>query len=256
MEPIIQQPHPWVRAMHRFNRYLSQDFLGGPRWIKLAWVINLQKGGTLFFVTWLMVWYGNYTTAAWVYLALHGSYGLCWLLKHISFPDPQWEQRVTFGSAVVAVLFVLGPYWLFPFLLISDVLGPDRPPPANPLIALCIGLHTVGVVLMMAADAQKYFTLKYRPGLITEGLFKSVRHPNYLGEMLAYGAYALLVQHWLPWVILGYIWTGLFLVNILVKEASLARYPGWAEYRARTGLLLPRLFARQSNHHSPFTVHH
>lgn len=241
MEPDSrQQGQTWVQAMHRFNRYLSRDLFGGPRWVKLAWVINLQKGGTLFFVALLMIWYRNDTTAAWVYLALHGTYGLCWLLKHVSFPDPQWEQRVTWGGAASAVLFVLGPYWVFPYLLISNARGPDAPPPGNALLALCIGLHTFGIVLMMAADAQKYFTLKYHPGLIEEGLFKAVRHPNYLGEMLVYAAYALLVQHWLPWLILAFIWGGLFSVNILMKERSLARYPGWPAYRARTGLLLPR----------------
>jgi steroid 5-alpha reductase family enzyme len=247
MEPAIQQkPQTWVHSMHRFNRYLSQDLFGGPRWIKLAWVINLQKGGTLFFVSLLMIWYRNDTTAAWVYLALHGTYGLCWLLKHISFPDPQWERRVTVGGAACAVLLVLGPYWIFPYLLISDALGPDHPAPNNVLLALCISLHTFGIVLMTAADAQKYFTLKYHPGLIEEGLFKYVRHPNYLGEILVYASYALLVQHWLPWLILAYIWIGLFWVNLMMIEASLARYPGWTSYRARTGLLWPRLFVRRT----------
>jgi protein-S-isoprenylcysteine O-methyltransferase Ste14 len=231
--------------MHRVNTYLSQEFLGGPKLVKQAWVINLQKGGALLFVALLMLWYRNNTTVAWVYLALHGTYGLCWLLKHVSFPDPQWERRVTVGGALMAVLFVLGPYWLFPYLLISDALGPDRPPPANALLAAAIALHTFGIALMMSADAQKYFTLKYHRGLIEEGLFKYVRHPNYLGEMLIYGSYALLVRHWIPWAILAYIWTGLFLVNMAMKEASLARYPGWEAYRARTGLLLPRLWPRR-----------
>ena len=240
-----QSIHPWIRSIHRAETYLSQDFLGGPKWLKLAWVINLHKGSTMIVVALMMVVYRNNTTAAWVYLALHGTYGLCWLLKHVSFPDAQWERRVTFGGAAMTVAFILGPYWLFPYLLISGVLGPDRPTPSNALLAAAISVHTFGLALMMSADAQKYFTLKYHPGLIKEGLFKAVRHPNYLGEMLIYGAYALLVQHWIPWVILGCIWIGLFLVNILVKEASLARYPQWGAYKARTGLLLPKLSLRQ-----------
>ena len=218
---------------------MSHDLLGGPKPIKLAWVINLQKVSTLFFIALLMVWYKNYTIAAWVYLSLHGTYGLCWLLKHAIFPDRQWEQRATLGGACMVAL-VLGLYWVFPYLLISDSPGPA---PSNALLAACIGIHTFGIVLMMSADAQKYFTLKLRPGLIEEGLFKYLRHPNYLGEMLVYAAYALLVQHWLPWVILGWIWTELFLVNMLMIEASLTRYPGWAAYRARTGMLLPRPWA-------------
>jgi protein-S-isoprenylcysteine O-methyltransferase Ste14 len=60
--------------------------------------------------------------------------------------------------------------------------------------------------------------------------------------MMVYAAYALLVQHWIPWAILAYIWVGFFWVNIRMKEGSLARYPEWRAYRARSGMLLPRLF--------------
>lgn len=232
--------HPLVQTMRRINNYLSQDFLGGPRLLKMAWVINFQKGGTLFYVALLMLWFQNDSTAAWVYLALHGSYGLCWLIKHFAFPDASWEKRVTLGGGLLAFLFVLCPYWVFPYLLISGVLGPSHPAPSNALLAFCIGLHTVGVVIMMAADSQKYYMLKYRGGLIEEGMFKYIRHPNYLGEMMLYAAYALLVQHWIPWLILAWVWIGIFLVNVLMKEASLARYPEWPAYKARTGLLLPR----------------
>jgi len=242
MMAMINPPaaHPLVQTMRRINNYLSQDFLGGPRLLKMAWVINFQKGGTLFYVALLMLWFQNDSTAAWVYLALHGSYGLCWLIKHFAFPDASWEKRVTLGGGLLAFLFVLGPYWISPYLLISGVLGPDHPAPSNAWLAFCIGLHTVGVVIMAAADSQKYYMLKYRGGLIEEGMFKYIRHPNYLGEMMLYAAYAIIVQHWIPWLILAWVWIGIFLVNMLMKEASLARYPGWPAYKARTGLLLPR----------------
>jgi protein-S-isoprenylcysteine O-methyltransferase Ste14 len=107
---------------------------------------------------------------------------------------------------------------------------------------MCVALHTLGVALMMSADAQKYFTLKAKRGLITTGLFKRVRHPNYTGEIMIYASYALLVGHWLPWLILGFVWSTLFATNIALKEASMSRYPEWAAYRARTGYLLPKLF--------------
>jgi protein-S-isoprenylcysteine O-methyltransferase Ste14 len=225
-----------------FNHFVSTDLLGGPRWLKLAWVINMQKAGTLFFVLGLMLWYDNFTTAAWVYLALHGSYGLCWILKDIAFPDPGWQRRVTFGGAVMSFVLVLGPYWVFPYLLISGVLGPDHPQPSGARLAACIGLHTLGVVIMIAADCQKHFTLRLRPGLITTGMFRHVRHPNYTGEMMLYGSYALLVGHWIPWAILAWVWCGIFMVNILAKEISMSRSPEWAAYRRRTGMLLPWRF--------------
>jgi protein-S-isoprenylcysteine O-methyltransferase Ste14 len=56
------------------------------------------------------------------------------------------------------------------------------------------------------------------------------------------GSPALVVQHWIPWVILGWVWTGVFLVNMLMKEASLSRYPEWVAYKARTGMLLPKIY--------------
>ena len=231
------------RGLRKMNDYLAKDFLGGPKVLKAAWVINLQKGGTLFFVLLLMTLYNNWSTAAWVYLGLHGSYGLCWLLKHCAFPDPNWEERVTFGGAINMWLFVLGLYWVAPFLLISDVLGPNRPQPGNATLGIAIVLYAVGVVIMMASDAQKYYTLWVQRGLITTGMFRVIRHPNYLGEMMLYGAFALVAGHWIPWVILAWVWVNLFATNMAMKEASMSRYPEWAAYKARTGMLLPKPWA-------------
>jgi protein-S-isoprenylcysteine O-methyltransferase Ste14 len=233
-------PH-WVRTINAFNTYITQDLFGGPKLVKMAWVINLHKFLIVFVVALLMIRFNNNSTAAWVYMALHGIYGICWLLKHVVFRDPKWEVRVTFGGAA-ATFILLATYWVAPYLLISDVLGPNRPAPSNGLMAFCIALFTVGLMTMVAADCQKQFTLKYRRGLITEGMFRYVRHPNYLGEMMLYASYALMVQHWIPWVILVYWWTTLFLVNILMIESSISRYPEWETYKARTGMLVPWRF--------------
>src|SRR5262249_49149050 len=43
----------------------------------------------------------------------------------------------------------------------------------------------------------------------------------------------------LPVVVLAWVWGGLFAVNMALKESSLSRYPGWAEYRRRSWWLLP-----------------
>ncbi|MGB1142718.1 MAG: methyltransferase family protein, partial [Halioglobus sp.] len=208
---------------------------------KFAWVINFQKAGTFVFLGLLMAWYGNTSMAAWVYLALHGSYGLIWVMKDVAFPDPNWQTRITIGGGINAFLGVLGWYWVFGWLLISGTAQPVYPLPEPYWFMLCITLHTLGCAIMIAADAQKYFTLKFQRGLITTGMFRHVRHPNYLGEMMIYGSYALMVWHWLPPLVLAWVWGGLFAVNMTLKEASMSRYPEWAAYRARTGWLLPGL---------------
>jgi protein-S-isoprenylcysteine O-methyltransferase Ste14 len=226
-------------ALHRWldlRTYLSEDALGGPRVLKMNWVINFQKGGTLPFVLGLMALTDTWTATAWTYLALHGSYGLIWLLKDLVMPDARWQRRITFGGAFLSFALVLGPYWLAPILLVRD----RTEQPAWLLAGAAIA-YAIGVVLMMVSDAQKHFTLAERRGLITTGFFARVRHPNYLGEMILYGSFAVVAGHWLPWLVLMWVWLGLFVPNMLGKEASMSRYPEWAAYKARTGMLLPRL---------------
>ena len=226
----------------RFTAFMTERFLGGPQVLKFSWVINFQKTGTFFYILLLMNYYQNFSLAACVYLALHGMYGFCWMLKHFAFPDRSWEKKVTIGGGLMAFVLVLGLYWVFPYLLISGILGPDQKMASLTVLTAAISVHTLGVVIMMTADCQKYFTLKYHQGLIREGLFKYIRHPNYLGEIMLYASYAMIVQHWIPWAILAWVWIGVFLVNILQKEASMSRYPEWVEYKKQSGMLTPKLF--------------
>jgi hypothetical protein len=46
-----------------------------------------------------------------VYLALHGTYGLLWILKSRTFPDKQWEQPVPW-SLGLATWALLTLYWV------------------------------------------------------------------------------------------------------------------------------------------------
>src|SRR5690606_14447190 len=143
-------------------------------------------------------------------------------LKDLCFPDPSWQVRVTIGGGINAFLFVLGPYWLFGWLLISGTVQPQYPLPDHAWFCLCISLCLFGSALMIAADAQKYFTLRVQRGLITDGVHKWIRHPNYLGEMMIYGSFALLVWHWIPALVLSFVWLGVFAVNMVMKEASMS----------------------------------
>ena len=240
--PTHATPAPaWAVGMRKFTDYLSKDFLGGPRPWKFAWIINFQKGGSFFFFGLLIWYYQNTSTAAWVYLALHGGYGLVWLIKDLTFPDPNWQIKITIGAGINAFLAVLGLYWVFGWLLISRTSQPVYPLPEAVWFALCISLCLLGSVIMIAADAQKFYTLRLQRGLITDGMHRWVRHPNYLGEMMIYGSFAMLAWHWFPVLVLAWVWLGLFAVNMVMKEASMSRYPDWAAYKKRSWWLVPFL---------------
>jgi len=216
--------------------YLMTDLGPGPRCVPMCWFINLQKGGTLPVVLAMMRYFGNYSTTAYIYAALHGSYGLIWLLKELVCPDPSWQRKVRVGSAIGAWLTVLGPYWLAPYLLITS--GYEA---SNTTLCASAIAYALGVVLMVGSDAQKYFVLKERRGLITNGFFARTRNPNYLGEMMLYGSFAAVSGHWQPWAVLAWVWVGIFTPNMLQKEARMSRHGHlWDAYAARSGMLLPK----------------
>lgn len=209
--------------------------------MKIKYVINLHKGLTPVLVLGLMVAYQNFTLGPWIYLALHGTYGILWLLKDQLYPDKQWEQEISWPLGITTFVLV-GLYWIAPFILISS--GYE---PALPLVAAAISLNILGIFLHYASDAQKYFTLKYQSGLITEGFFARCRNTNYLGEILIYLAFALVVMHWLPFLVLGGFVVGIFVPNMIKKDQSLSRYPEFEVYKANSGLIWPQWGPRQTS---------
>lgn len=206
--------------------------------MKIKHPINLHKGLTAPVIVSLMAIYGNFGLGPWIYLALHGTYGLLWLLKDRLYPDAKWEEDLSWGMGIITFL-ALGLYWIAPWLLIQ---GGAVPP--LPLVSGAIALNLVGTVLHYASDAQKHFTLQERKGLITTGFFARCRNPNYLGEILIYASFALLSMHWIPFVILGAFVLGIFVPNMRKKDESLARYPEFAAYKNRSGLLFPKLWGQ------------
>lgn len=79
---------------------------------------------------------------------------------------------------------------------------------------------------MMVSDAQKYYTLKNKKGLIDDGMFYATRNPNYLGEMMLYGkivmhfkgSFAGLTGHTYCYLLLATVWLVLFNCNMWEKE--------------------------------------
>ena len=102
-------------------------------------------------------------------------------------------------------------------------------------------MYVLGVVLMIASDCQKYYTLKIKRGLIDDGCFGRTRNPNYLGEMMLYGAFALICPDKRAWAILALFWSTLFAMNMTLKEISFRKKAGFAAYKAKSHFLLPQL---------------
>ena len=197
--------------------------------------IDTHKGATAPMVL-ILIWHfhqwENHT--AWVYLALHGSYGTMWVLKSMIFPDKTWEAKcsIWYGLYIWGGLTL---YWISPFII---MLTPVYNSPMY--LGLMVAIFAMGVFFHYAADMQKHAHLKLKPGvLITDGLMTRCRNTNYFGELLIYLSFALLARHWIPILVLISFMIIIWLPNMRKKDKSLARYGEYAEYKKRSSLLIP-----------------
>lgn len=101
-------------------------------------------------------------------------------MKDTIYPDDSYEKDGATVEGVSGFIFLEG-CWLAPYCLVR---GSNEAP--NWLIALAILLYSIGNFLHFCSDAQKYFVLKERKSLMTNGFFAICSHTNYLGEVLMY----------------------------------------------------------------------
>jgi len=217
---------------------------GGIEWLQLRHPINLHKGLSMPICLLLIYIYDRESPATCVYTAVHGSYGILWLAKEALYRDASWEAPCTLGSGVGMFIGMAVMFWSSPFLLIT---GGSQYEPSPLHLGFVTTTFILGNWLHHSADVQKYFVLKARRGLITDGMFSKTRNPNYLGEMLIYGSFAGFIwRHplwWFPWACLSVVWSCLFYPSWKAKDQSMSRYSEWSQYTAVTGLILPRLFS-------------
>jgi len=214
--------------------------------LQLRHPINLHKGLSLLVCLFLMYSQDRVTAATCLYTAIHGSYGLLWLAKEVLYRDASWEAPCTLGSALQLFLGMGLMFWSNIYLLVSG--GPEYEP-SPPHLGLSVTLFIMGNWLHHSADVQKYFVLRAKRGLITDGFFSRCRNPNYLGEMMIYGSFASFVLNhplwWFPWSSLVVVWSCLFYPSWLAKDSSMSRYPQWAAYTSGSGLIVPWPFGGQ-----------
>jgi protein-S-isoprenylcysteine O-methyltransferase Ste14 len=187
------------------------DLGPGPKFIPMNVNINLQKCLMTFYIIGLMVHFNNFSDAMFHYLLLHGSYGVFWFLKDTIFPDPAFQSNVTLGSALIAWVATLGPYLVPAYRLAS---GKASNEVSFERAWVCTVIYVFGVVIMLLADSQKYYVLKYKKGLIADGMMRHSRNPNYLGEMMIYGSFVLLVNDWVSYICIVQVWCSLFVLRM------------------------------------------
>lgn len=171
--------------------------------------------------------------------------------------DPRYTQlRRAWGSdawyhpyvRIYVVQAVLATLVVSPVLVVLEAAaGSTFPINMTAWSYAAIGLWAVGFACEVVADRQLRAFVS-RPAnkgkLMTRGLWRYSRHPNYFGELLqwwAIGLYAYSVTGvWFAWVgPLVISWLIVGVSGIPPAEARAAERPGWASYKRRTRVLVP-----------------
>lgn len=217
----------FCEAVTDLNEFMCYNIPPGPAIAPMHCVVNVNKGTMMIYLFGLMCYFNNFSLGAWVYLALHGNYGICWWMKDRIFPDPGFSRPATFFSLCLPFPVALIPYYMIGYWMMSGTHNRD---PSPERIFCAIQLYCLGVVFMMLTDAQKYLVLREKRGLITHCMMGWSRNLNYLGEMMLYGSFGVMCQRWEVWFIYSYMWGVVFMLRMVVKEYSLSKKAGWKEY--------------------------
>ncbi len=127
----------------------------------LRYVINFFKGMTGLWVLFLMFYFKSFSLGMWVYLFLHGTYGIAWVWKDVCFPDATFKEKGSIGSLIILFIF-LTLYWFIPVPLAAGY-GVHNPPVVR--IILVIAMYLFGLYLMLGSDHQKNTTLAKKKGI-------------------------------------------------------------------------------------------
>lgn len=112
-------------------------------------------------------------------------------------------------------------------------------------LSLFVGGMTIAFValftLKMSYSSSLVIRVDHR--LVTHGLYRRVRHPLYLGVLVAISGAPVYASSWLGGLVLAGL-VPLILMRIRMEEALLVEHFGdaYREYRARTRKLIPFLY--------------
>lgn len=120
-----------------------------------------------------------------------------------------------------------------------------------PLLFYNIGivLIFIGLALRWVAilTLKKSFTVNVAVSeeqtIIRNGVYKSIRHPSYLGSLISFLGLGLAFGNWLTTVVIFLPICTAFLHRIRIEEAALGNaFPEYAEYMKQTKRLVPRVY--------------
>ncbi|HBE20680.1 MAG TPA: steroid 5-alpha reductase [Cyanobacteria bacterium UBA11149] len=199
--------------------------------------INIAKALTILVLIALAIVFGISDFRQILYLCLHVSYCLWWLLEQWFYPlrrQQLFREPVGIGGFIASLLLV-GLFYSLPGYL--AFVNPD--PISLGVVALALPLFIFGSLINGTADIQKMTAKQYGVGLVKDGIWRFSRNINYFGDLLRYLSFS---------IVAGSIWAYLvpvlmallYIQRIFQKEQSMSqKYQDYEEYAKSSSRLIP-----------------
>ncbi len=199
--------------------------------------INVAKIVTIICLINLALIYGVNEERQVIYLCLHISYCIWWLLEQWLFSQ---RRQQLFTDKVGILTFIIVLLFVGVFYSLPGYLAFTNPNPISYLtVAITLPLYIFGSLINTGADVQKMVAKSKESGLVKDGIWRSVRHVNYLGDLMRYTSFSIIAGSWWAFLLPGVI-TLLYLQRINQKEEAMAaKYPDFAAYQQNSSRLLP-----------------
>ncbi|MEM7593936.1 MAG: DUF1295 domain-containing protein [Cyanobacteria bacterium P01_A01_bin.83] len=199
--------------------------------------INVAKIITILCLITFAVIYGVNNYRQVIYLCLHITYCLWWLLEQWLFPQRR-QQLFTEKVGISTFIFIL--LFVGIFFSLPGYLAFTNPNPVSySTIAIALPLYIFGSLINTGADVQKMVAKSMEGGLVKDGAWRSVRHINYLGDLMRYTSFSVVAGNLWAFMLPGAV-ALIYLQRINQKEEAMAaKYPEFTAYQQETSRLLP-----------------
>jgi protein-S-isoprenylcysteine O-methyltransferase Ste14 len=198
--------------------------------------INTAKVLTILCLLGLAAGFGVSDLRQGIYLCLHISYCLWWLLEQWIYPQRRQILDQAMGVAgfsftlvFVGLIYALPGYFAF-----------TNPAPMSLLeVAIALPLFIFGSLINASADVQKMTAKQYGAELVQDGIWRLARNINYFGDLLRYLSFAVVAGS--PWAYgVPVLVALLYGQRMRQKEQSMPeKYPEYSGYQQAIARLIP-----------------